>query len=84
MITENDAVNTIDLGKYYAILPVVSNLSKSDFINHYNATEVKAGFNYNSGTNTEWDDVERLRFLIKKYVDQDFNIFEKHTTYDGL
>ena len=76
MITDTDALNTIDLGKYYAILPVVSNfLSKSDFINHYNATEVKVGFNYNSGTNTEWDDVERLRFLIKKHVDQDFKTF---------
>ena len=76
MITDTDAMNTIDLGKYYAILPVVSNFfSKSDFINHYNATEVKVGFNYNSGTNSEWDDVERLRFLIEKHVDKDFKIF---------
>jgi UDP-N-acetylglucosamine 4,6-dehydratase/5-epimerase len=77
MITDTDALNTIDLGKYYAILPVVSNhFSKSDFISHYDAIEVKAGFNYSSGTNTEWDDVERLRYLIKKYVDQDFKILE--------
>lgn len=77
MITETDALNTIDLGKYYAILPVLSNFfSKGDFIKHYDAIEVKAGFSYNSGTNTEWDDVYRLRYLIKKYVDQDFKILE--------
>ncbi len=77
MITETDALNTIDLGKYYAILPVLSSFfSKSDFINHYDAIEVKAGFNYNSGTNTEWDDAVRLRYLIKKYVDRYFKVLE--------
>ena len=67
MITETDSMNTIDLGKYYAILPSVSfNYKKDDYIKHHNATEVPFGFKYNSGTNTEWETVESLREKIKR------------------
>ena len=73
MITETDSLNTIDLGKYYAILPSVSDrLSKDDFLKHHNAVNVKPGFKYNSGTNTDWESVESLREKIIKYVDPNF------------
>lgn len=74
MITETDSYNTIDLGKYYAILPSVSTKYREKFISHHNATEVTPGFKYNSGTNSEWLSVQQIRDLIKQYVYPDFKI----------
>lgn len=75
MITDTDSLNTIDLGKYYAILPSVSyNHQEEDFIKHHNATRVPFGFKYNSGTNSEWETVESLRKLIKEHVDPNFEV----------
>ena len=75
MITDTDSLNTIDLGKYYAILPSVSFMNKEeDFINHHKALKVPFGFKYNSGTNTEWETVESLRNLIIEHVDPDFTV----------
>ena len=73
MITETDALNTIDLGPYYAILPSVSFNNKiEDFVKHHNAAFVPEGFRYNSGTNTEWETVESLRKKIVECVDPNF------------
>ena len=73
MITETDSLNTIDLGKYYAILPSVSfAYHEDDFIKHHNAKAVPYGFRYNSGTNDSWESVESLREKIKEFVDSNF------------
>jgi len=73
MITDTDSLNTIDLGKYYAILPSVSFMfTEEDFVKHHKATKVPFGFKYNSGTNTEWETVESLRTLITEHVDPGF------------
>lgn len=73
MITETDALNTIDLGRYYAILPSVSfSHTKEEFMKHHNAVVVPDGFKYNSGTNGEWENIESLRDNIRKYVDPEF------------
>lgn len=73
MITETDSLNTIDLGKYYAILPSVSfSYSIEDFMKHHNANLVPVGFKYNSGTNEEWETVETIREKIIKFVDPNF------------
>jgi UDP-N-acetylglucosamine 4,6-dehydratase (inverting) len=72
MITSSDSYNTYDLGKYYTILPSVANFNLSDYKNHFNAELVEQGFNYNSGTNTEWETVAGLRELIKEHVDSNF------------
>jgi UDP-N-acetylglucosamine 4,6-dehydratase len=70
MITDTDSLNTIDLGKYYVILPSVSmTYSEQNFLDHHKATKVPFGFRYNSGTNTEWESVETLRNLINTHVD---------------
>ncbi|MFA6401505.1 MAG: UDP-N-acetylglucosamine 4,6-dehydratase (inverting) [Salinivirgaceae bacterium] len=75
MITDTDSLNTIDLGKYYAILPSVSySHQEEDFIKHHNAKKVPFGFKYNSGTNSEWETVESLRKLIKEHVDPNFEV----------
>jgi UDP-N-acetylglucosamine 4,6-dehydratase (inverting) len=73
MITETDALNTIDLGIYYAILPSVSFYHKAeDYIKHHNAAFVPQGFRYNSGTNTQWETVESIRKKIVACVDPQF------------
>jgi UDP-N-acetylglucosamine 4,6-dehydratase (inverting) len=75
MITDSDSLNTIDLGKYYAILPSVSfTYTEADFIAHHKAVKVPFGFKYNSGTNTEWETVETLRALIVEHVDPNFSV----------
>ncbi len=67
MITQSDSYNTIDLGKYYAILS--SDADKKKYIEKFNAKEVERGFMYNSGGNTEWLSVEQIRDLIRKHID---------------
>ncbi len=73
MITVTDAMNTIDLGPYYAILPSVTfNHSYEDYIQHHHAVKVPEGFHYSSDKNTEWETVESMRENIRKYVDPKF------------
>jgi UDP-N-acetylglucosamine 4,6-dehydratase (inverting) len=73
MITPTDSLSTIDIGRYYAILPTVSYKHKEeDFLKHHNAVKVPEGFSYNSGENEEWDTVETLREKIKMFVDPEF------------
>lgn len=73
MITATDSLNTIDLGKYYVIMPSVAlTHTYEDFIRHHNATRVPVGFEYNSGTNQEWETVETLQEKIKLFVDPNF------------
>ncbi|MCF7362830.1 UDP-N-acetylglucosamine 4,6-dehydratase (inverting) [Vibrio diazotrophicus] len=75
MITDTDSLNTIDLGKYYAILPSVSfTYSEEQYLAHHKAKKVPFGFKYNSGTNTEWETVESLRELVVKHVDPNFSV----------
>ena len=72
MITSSDSFYTYDLGKYYTILPSVPNFDVKEFIKNFDAKLVPAGFNYNSGDNTEWETVTTLRQLIKEHVDSNF------------
>lgn len=75
MITVTDAMNTIDLGPYYAILPSVAfNHKFEDFLKHHNAVKVPEGFHYSSDSNTEWETIESMRENIKMYVDPNFEI----------
>ena len=67
MITVTDALNTIDLGQYYAILPAVSfKHSREDYLQHHQAIPVPEGFHYSSDQNEEWETVETLRAKIKQ------------------
>ena len=72
MITASDSYNTYDLGKYYVILPSTPKWKISDFVNQFSAKKVKAGFNYNSGENHDWETVDSLRKLISDHVDSTF------------
>ena len=68
-----DALDTIDLGKYYVIMPSVSfNVSREDFMRHHNAKLVPDGFHYSSDTNDRWETPETMREKIKQFVDPNF------------
>ncbi len=75
MITQADANSTVDLGKYYAILPQVPNWSRAKYMTTFNAKPVAPDFQYNSGTNTDWIGVEEIRALIREHVDPNFEAF---------
>ncbi len=71
MITSSDSYNTVDLGKYYAILPQkspYSQYSKEEYKDKFNGLDVADGFSYNSGNNEEWETVDSLRELVKIHV----------------
>lgn len=73
MITATDALNTIDLGEYYAILPSVSfKHQKDEYIKHHNAVMVPEGFHYSSDSNDQWESVESIREKIVEFVDPNF------------
>lgn len=72
MISASDSHNTFDLHKYYTILPQKPIWDLNQFKEHFNASKVKKGFSYDSGTNKKWETVESLRKLIKENVDPNF------------
>ena len=75
MITKSDSYNTVDLGKYYAIIPQkspYSQYSKEDYKKAFDAVDVPDGFSYNSGNNSEWETIKNLRKLVKLHVDSNF------------
>lgn len=74
MITDSDSFYTWDLGKYYTILPATHRWKLEDFVAKFDAKKVAQGFRYNSGENTEWDDVKTLRRLIVEHVDPEFSV----------
>ena len=66
MITSSDSYNTVDIGKYYAILPV----QPVDIRNQYlanGAAMVEPGFTYNSGTNPDFLAIDKLTELISRH-----------------
>lgn len=75
MITVTDALDTIDLGKYYAILPSVSYCwHREDYLKHHNAKMVPFGFHYSSDINDQWETPETMRKKIKECVDPNFEV----------
>jgi len=74
MITASDSYNTVDLGRYYAILPMAGDISKKSYCAENGCKPVAAGFAYNSGTNDQFLSVEQLRSLIKNHVDTNFTV----------
>jgi UDP-N-acetylglucosamine 4,6-dehydratase (inverting) len=67
MITSSDSFNTIDLEKYYAILPQ-GNPQIQQYYENKGGKMVEPGFCYNSGTNTEWLSVDQLQSLISQNI----------------
>ena len=71
MITLSDSINTIDLGSFYAILPLGGSLTQNYATSH-NASSVPDGFSYSSGSNPNFLSVEALRRLIRQHINPAF------------
>ncbi len=74
MITETDAMNTIEFEKHFVILPSMKLWDVGQFMKNFGGKPCRLDFKYSSGTNTEWLTVEQLRELIKLHVDPDFSV----------
>jgi hypothetical protein len=68
MITASDSVNTVDLGRYYAILPPTDSKIRKHYLSKEGVKEVAPGFCYASGNNTNFLSVTELRDLIRRHV----------------
>ncbi|WP_050467332.1 UDP-N-acetylglucosamine 4,6-dehydratase (inverting) [Herbaspirillum chlorophenolicum] len=68
MITASDSFNTVDLGRYYAILPSTPIYSLQEYCKKTGAKQVPVGFAYDSGTNPDFLSVDQLQGLIDKHV----------------
>jgi UDP-N-acetylglucosamine 4,6-dehydratase/5-epimerase len=69
MITASDSFNTVDLGNYYAILPMGGHFDTQMYCAKMGATKVAPGFSYDSGSNDDFLTVDQLRALIREHVD---------------
>ncbi len=72
MITSSDSQSTIDLGKYYAILPSDGRVHKIYEKNKISFAPVPVNFSYNSAHNKQFLTIQEIRELIVKYVDSTF------------
>ena len=71
MITQSDALNTIEYEDYYVIVPSIRIWSKKKFINKSNFRKgrpCEEGFSYNSNTNQHFLSVNELNKLIEENV----------------
>lgn len=75
MITSSDSFSTIDMGRYYAILPSDGSVQRRYLQAGLAVHPVQPGFAYNSGTNPDFLTVEQLRDLIVEHVDASFQPF---------
>jgi len=73
MVTATDALNTIEFKDYFVILPSLPLWDTEQFTKHFGGQRCMDGFSYNSGTNTDWLDVQTLRELISNYLNPSIN-----------
>jgi UDP-N-acetylglucosamine 4,6-dehydratase len=71
MITASDSFNTVDIGKYFAILPSAGNYSIEEYCSEMQGKLVEPGFAYDSGSNDHFLSVDQLRELINENVHSD-------------
>jgi UDP-N-acetylglucosamine 4,6-dehydratase len=76
MITVSDGYNTIDLERYFAILPATGENDTGSIVDEYcarsGAKRVPPGFSYNSGSNSDFLTVAQIRELIRAHIKPDF------------
>ncbi|WP_028573666.1 UDP-N-acetylglucosamine 4,6-dehydratase (inverting) [Desulfonatronovibrio hydrogenovorans] len=74
MITSSDSFNTVDLGRYFAILPTTGKHGPVHYCDQNGCKMVTPGFAYNSGSNPDFLTVEQLRELIRINIDSSFTV----------
>lgn len=65
MITQSDSFNTVDLGRYFAILPSAGEHTPQEYAAKKSGQPVAPGFSYNSGSNDRFLTVAELRELMR-------------------
>jgi UDP-N-acetylglucosamine 4,6-dehydratase len=68
MITQSDSFSTVDIGKYYAILP---DPLLREFLEANKTGLVAPGFSYNSGSNDVFLSIQDIRDLIERHVNNE-------------
>jgi UDP-N-acetylglucosamine 4,6-dehydratase/5-epimerase len=79
MITVSDGSNTVDLDRYFAILPsfsgdVTGAISVDEYCAKMDASRVPEGFSYNSGDNSNFLTVLQIRDLIRAHIEPNFKV----------
>ena len=74
MITETDALSTVELARYYVILPSMPTWDVDKFIENFNGKRVPLGFQYDSENNNEWLNADQIRDEIRLHVDAEFTV----------
>ena len=64
MITQTDALNTIEFPDYYVITPSTRLWNPEKLAQTYGGKKCADGFHYNSGTNTQWLSIDDIRTLM--------------------
>jgi UDP-N-acetylglucosamine 4,6-dehydratase (inverting) len=73
MITVSDSQNTVDLGDYYAILPMGMGFSLADYCRMTGGKPVGSNFSYDSRNNQDFLSVKELRTLIERHIGPDLS-----------
>jgi len=69
MITETDAISTLEFEKYFVMLPSFTpEWNIESFRKHFKGEYCKPMFRYNSGENQEWLSIDEIRTLITSSV----------------
>jgi FlaA1/EpsC-like NDP-sugar epimerase len=68
MITASDSFYTVDLGRYFAILPSSGSYDVASYCKRTGARPVEPGFAYDSGSNSDFLSIEQLRGLIDQHM----------------
>jgi len=68
MITETDALSTVQFENHYVILPATKPWDIDRFTEQFGGKMCEPGFRYSSGDNDEWLTVDELRQLIKEQL----------------
>jgi len=66
--SRSNSPNTVDLGRYYAILPSNGAYSVEEYCARHGGKRVEPGFSYNSGSNPEFLTPQQLKTLIDEHV----------------
>lgn len=74
MITQTDALSTVELPRYYVIVPSTPPWDVNKFITHFDGKRVPENFHYDSANNDEWLSAEQIREEIRLHVDASFNL----------
>lgn len=71
MITETDALSTMEFDDYFIIVPALHSVTDGDWADR-GGRPCPSGFRYSSDSNDHWLTVEDLRRLIREHVEDGF------------